>query len=314
MISAPRFLQGGADAAIGKQCTDTVPKRREGMYTYGVELMLWTEIFTEDHISLIENARKLGFDGVEIYIRYPDRLPVQKIKDALRAHDMKVCFVVILPLEYNPLSEDSQVREASLDYFTRCIDTAYRIAGSGCVIGGVNYAPPGFITGKARTDDEWERSVEYFRLAARHARERGVTLAVEPLNRFETFFLNTAADAVRFCKDVDEPNAKVHLDTYHMIREEKDFYKAIVESGPYVGLVHACENDRGTPGTGLVQWEEVYRGLKDIEYHGWIVIESFVPEVEEIARLAAVWRKLAPNADHLAGEGLKNLRAIEQKS
>ena len=145
-------------------------------------------------------------------------------------------------------------------------------------------------------------------------RERGVTLAVEPLNRFETFFLNTAADAVRFCKDVDEPNAKVHLDTYHMIREEKDFYKAIVESGPYVGLVHACENDRGTPGTGLVQWEEVYRGLKDIEYHGWIVIESFVPEVEEIARLAAVWRKLAPNADHLAGEGLKNLRAIEQKS
>jgi D-psicose/D-tagatose/L-ribulose 3-epimerase len=291
-----------------------VQGRRKIVYTYGVELMLWTEIFTEDHISLIDHAKKLGFDGVEIYIRYPDRLPVQDIKDTLRKHDMKVCFVVILPLEYNTLSEDPQVRKNSLDYFTRCIDAAHRIAGSGCLIGGVNYAPPGYITGKRRTDEEWERAVENFRLAARHAREKDITLAVEPLNRFETFFLNTAADAVRFCRDVDEPNAKVHLDTYHMIREEKDFYKAVVDTGPYLGLLHACENDRGTPGTGLVRWDEVYRGLKDIGYEGWIVIESFVPEVEEIARLAAVWRQLAPSADYLAGEGLKNLRAMEGKT
>jgi D-psicose/D-tagatose/L-ribulose 3-epimerase len=291
-----------------------VYERRKIVYTYGIELMLWTEIFTKDHVSLIEHAKQLGFEGVEIYIRYPDRMPVQDIKDALRTQGMKVCFVVILPLEYNTLSADKKVRKNSLDYFIRCIDAAYRIAGSGCLIGGVNYAPPGYITGKGRSNEEWERAVENFRHAARHARERDITLAVEPLNRFETFFLNTAADAVRFCTEVGEPNVKVHLDTYHMIREEKDFYKAIVDTGPFLGLFHACENDRGTPGTGLVRWDAVYRGLKDIGYRGWIVIESFVPEVEEIARLAAVWRQLAPSADYLAGEGLKNLRAIEQKT
>jgi len=179
-------------------------------------------------------------------------------------------------------------------------------------VGGVTYTAAGYLTGRERTDDEWERAVGNFRLAAGHAGERGITLAVEPLNRFETFFLNTAADAVRFCREVGEPNVKVHLDTYHMIREETSFYRAIVDTGSFLGYFHACENDRGTPGTGLVRWEEVYRGLRDAGYGGWIVIESFVPDIPELARVAAVWRRLAPSADHLAGEGLRNLRAVER--
>ncbi len=284
------------------------------MYKYAVELLLWTETFVRESIPLIGRAKKLGFDGVEIHLRYPDQLPVSDIKKALHEYDMNACFVIILTDEYNPLAGEPELRIKSLEYFKKCIDAAYRIAGSGCVIGGVNYAPAGYLSGKARTEEEWERSVNNFRLAAKHAGEMGIIVAVEPLNRFETYFLNTAADAVRFCKEVGEPNVKVHLDTYHMIREEKNFYKAIVESGPFLGLIHACENDRGTPGTGLVYWEDVYRGLRDTSYNGWIVIESFVPDIEELARVTAVWRQLAPSADFLAGEGLKNLRMIEKKS
>jgi D-psicose/D-tagatose/L-ribulose 3-epimerase len=282
------------------------------MYTYGVEFLLWTETFERDKLSLIGHAKQLGFDGVEIHLRYPERLPIAEIREALQEYDMEVCFVVILTEVQNPLSDDSEVREASLQFFKGCIDAAYGITGGDCVIGGVNYAPAGYLTGSARTAEEWDRAVHNFREASKHAKQRGITLAVEPLNRFETHFLNTTADAVQFCRDVGETNVKVHLDTYHMIREEKDFYHAIVETGSYIGLVHACENDRGTPGTGLVPWDEVYRGLRDAAYEGWIVIESFVPEIEGLARVAAVWRQLAPSADHLAAEGLKNLRAMER--
>lgn len=283
------------------------------MFKYGVELLLWTDTFRHDSIPLIGHAKNLGFDGVEIHLRYPDKVPVKEIREALREHDMEANFAVILTEEQNCLSDDPAVRERSLEFFKQCIDAAHRIAGSGCVIGGVNYAPAGYIAGRARTEEEWERSVTNFRHAARYAGKKGITLAVEPINRFETYFLNTAADAVKFCKDVGEPNVKVHLDTFHMIREEKSFYQAIVDTGPYLGFLHACENDRGTPGTGLVQWDEIFRGLHDADYRGWIVIESFVPDNEELARVCAVWRQFAPSADHLAGEGLKNLRAIADK-
>jgi D-psicose/D-tagatose/L-ribulose 3-epimerase len=282
------------------------------MFIYGVELLLWTETFEKKNLNLITHARKLGFSGVEIHLRFPEQLPVKDIREELGKQNMKACFVVILTEEHNPISEDELIRRGSLDFFKKCIDAAEAISGEEAIIGGVNYAPAGYLSGRSRTQQEWEWSVEYFRQAARYAGERGIVLAVEPLNRFETYFLNTATDAVQFCKDVGEPNAKVHLDTYHMIREEKSFYHAIVETGDFLGMFHACENDRGTPGTGLVRWDDVYRGLGKIGYGSWIVIESFVPDIEELARVTAVWRKLAPSADHLAGEGLKNLQRIEQ--
>ncbi|KPJ86470.1 MAG: hypothetical protein AMS17_12400 [Spirochaetes bacterium DG_61] len=282
------------------------------MLKYGLELLLWTETFDRESMTLIGRARRLGFDGVELHIRYPDRFPVEETKRVLKEEGMGVAFVVILTKEYNPLSKDAAVRRRSLDYIKKCIDTAHAVTGGGCVIGGVNYAAAGYITGRARTDQEWAWAVRNFREAVRYAGDRGITLAVEPINRFETYFLNTAADAVRFCKDVGEPNVKVHLDTYHMIREEKSFYRAIVDTGEYLGHFHACENDRGTPGTGLVRWDEVNRGLRDIDYQGWIVIESFVPDIKELARVCAIWRQLAPSADALAEEGLKNLKRIDE--
>jgi D-psicose/D-tagatose/L-ribulose 3-epimerase len=282
------------------------------MLKYGLELLLWTETFDRESMTLIGRARRLGFDGVELHIRYPDRFPVEETKRVLKEEGMGVAFVVILTKEYNPLSKDAAVRRRSLDYIKKCIDTAHAVTGGGCVIGGVNYAAAGYITGRARTDQEWAWAVRNFREAVRYAGDRGITLAVEPINRFETYFLNTAADAVRFCKDVGEPNVKVHLDTYHMIREEKSFYRAIVDTGEYLGHFHACENDRGTPGTGLVRWDEVNRGLRDIDYQGWIVIESFVPDIKELARVCAIWRQLAPSADAIAEEGLKNLKRIDE--
>ncbi len=283
------------------------------MKRYGMMLLLWTGSYSKEDVHLIAHTKELGFDGVEIHLGSPDTIPVEETKQALKEYGMGVNFAVTLTDDANAVSEDAGIRKNGLAFFKKCIDVAYAVSGGGCGIGGVNYASWGYFTGTARTGQEWEWAVENFREAARYANDKGIMLAVEPVNRFETYFLNTAADSVKFCKDVSEPNVKVHLDTYHMIREEKNFRNAIVETGDYLGHFHACENERGIPGTGIVHWEEVYQALKDINYQGWITMESFVPDIKELARLCAIWRKHAPSADALAGDGLKNLKAFDKK-
>jgi D-psicose/D-tagatose/L-ribulose 3-epimerase len=283
------------------------------MHRYGLELLLYTGRFGKGDVKYIHHAKELGFDGVEIHLGHPEEIPVEEIKKALKETGMEGNFAVTLSQEANSISKDPEVRKRALEYFKKCIDVAYAITGGGCCIGGVNYAGWGYFTGTSRTPQEWEWAVKNYREAAKYARAKNIVLAIEPVNRFETYFLNTAADSIQFCKDVGEPNVKVHLDTYHMIREEKSFYRAIVDTGDYLGYLHACENERGVPGTGLVPWEEVYRALKDIDYQGWITIESFVPDIPDLARLTAIWRKLAPSADALASDGLKNIKAIDRK-
>jgi len=283
------------------------------MHKYGLELLLWTGSFTEDDMKLIGHAKELGFDGVEILINHPEEFPIDETKAALKDNDMGVNFAVVLNDETNTISPDAEARKKGLDFLKKSIDVAHAVSGGDCGIGGVNYCAWGYFTGAQRTEQEWEWGVTNYREACRYAGDKGITLCVEAVNRFETHFINIAADAVAFCKDVGEPNAKVHLDAYHMIREEKDFHKAIVDTGSYLGYFHACENERGIPGTGLVPWETVYQALKDIDYQGWITIESFTPDLPEIARLTAIWRKHAPSADALAGEGLKNIKAVDKK-
>lgn len=283
------------------------------MHKYGLELLLWTGSFAKDDVKLIGHAKNLGFDGVEILISHPEEFPIDETKAALEDNDMGINFAVTLNDETNSISPDAEVRKKGLDFLKKSIDIAHAVSGGDCGIGGVNYAAWGYFTGVARTETEWDWAVTNYREACRYAGDKGIDLCVEAINRFETHFINIAADAVMFCKDVGEPNAKVHLDTYHMIREEKDFYKAIVDTGSFLGYFHACENERGIPGTGLVPWETVYQALKDIDYQGWITIESFTPDLPDIARLTAIWRKHAPSADALAGEGLKNIKAVDKK-
>jgi D-psicose/D-tagatose/L-ribulose 3-epimerase len=282
-------------------------------FTYGLELLLWTEFFRDENLGLVKKTKELGFDGIEILLNDLESFPVEKVKKALEDYDMNISFAVVLGDKTNSISQDENIRKNAQKYFKDCIDTAYAVSGGGCGIGGVNYAGWGYFSGTSRTDQEWEWAVNYYRNCAHYAKDKDITLNVEPVNRFETFFLNTAADSVQFCKDVGEPNVKVHLDTYHMIREEKDFYSAIVNTGEYLGYFHACENERGIPGTGLVHWEEVYKALKDCNYRGWITIESFTPDIKSIARLTAIWRKHAPSADDLARTGLTNIKEVERK-
>jgi D-psicose/D-tagatose/L-ribulose 3-epimerase len=153
------------------------------------------------------------------------------------------------------------------------------------------------------------------REVAEYAKATGtVNICVECVNRFETHFLNIAEDAVKFCKDVGTGNMKVHLDCFHMIREEKSFAGAVKTCGKeYLGYIHVNENDRGIPGTGLVPFEEFFKAVHEIGYDGPLVIESFDPKFEELAGNCAIWRTFAESGEALAVEGLANLKAIAAK-
>ena len=216
-----------------------------------------------------------------------------------------------MPKNCNLISPDPSIRKNGVNKLQNLVDINMEIDSK--LLGGVIYAAWGYISGKPRTADEWKWSVEGMRQVGEYAKKAGdVVLAVEPVGRFESHFLNIAEDAVRYCKEVGTGNVKVHLDAFHMIREESSFTGAVNTCGKeYLAYVHACENNRGIPGTGLVPWKEFFIALKNIGYEGALGIESFDPSFEEINRLAAIWRKYADTGEDLATQGLANLKKIE---
>jgi D-psicose/D-tagatose/L-ribulose 3-epimerase len=179
------------------------------------------------------------------------------------------------------------------------------------IIAGPLYAPVGYFSGQRRTTDEWRRTVECFQTLGPALDEYGITLAIEPLNRYETYFLNTAADAVRLCGEIGHPRIGILFDTYHANIEEKNIAMAIREAGPFLRHFHSCENDRGIPGTGHVDWAGVFGAVREAYYDGWLTIESFGFSLGALSAAASIWRDLAPSAEDIAVEGLRFLRGME---
>jgi D-psicose/D-tagatose/L-ribulose 3-epimerase len=210
----------------------------------------------------------------------------------------------------DPSHEDEEKQQGGIEYLKHCVDAAATMGAK--IVGGPLYAAVGRTwqaTAEQRQRD-LERCRKNLRQVAAYAEDKGVTLAVEPLNRFETSFINLASQAVELVEMIDSPAVKIMLDTFHMNIEEKDLGKAIETAGPYLVHVHANENDRGTPGTGNVTWDKIAAALRKIDYSGAMVIESFTTTVVEIARAAAIWRPPAPSQDILASEGKAFLQQL----
>src|SRR5215472_7510020 len=169
------------------------------------------------------------------------------------------------------------------------------------------------MSGRRRTEDEWKWAVEGLQVAAQQARKVDVTLCVEPLNRFETYFLNTLSDAAQLVCDVGESNVLVHFDTFHANIEERHPADSLRAVAKMLGHVHVSENDRGIPGTGHNDWRGILSALKEVRYDGWMTIESFAQPEPELAAAAAIWRDLAPSGDELARRGLQFIKELSQK-
>jgi len=277
---------------------------------FGVDSFIWTENFGEKDLWIIAKAKELGFEVVDFAISNPFTFPTEAVLEKIKEVGIECVCTTTLTDKTNPISPDPAIRKAALYAMKKAVDICNTLRAP--ILGGVNYAAWGYLTKKPRTEEEWKWAVNNMRQVAEYAQETGdVMICVECLNRFETHFLNIAEDAVDFCKAVGTKNMRVHLDCFHMIREEKSFRKAVETCGrEYLGYIHVNENDRGIPGTGLVPFKEFFKAVKSVGYDGPLVIESFDPSFEELSGNCAIWRKLAETGEELAVKGLANLKVI----
>ena len=275
---------------------------------YGINTLLWTAGFDRSHLDLLPRFREWGFDGVEIARFEFDSFPAADVRRAAEAAGLKTIFCSALTGDTSIVSDDASVRARALAFVKRGIEVAAEIGADPFV--GPYCAPVGSLPGRRRTEDEWKRAVEGMQSLGSALDANNVTLAVEPLNRFETYFLNTTADAVRLCEEVNHPRLGILFDTFHANIEEKSIAGAIDAGGKWIRHVHTCENDRGVPGSGHVEWAEVFAALRRTNYDRWAVIESFGARIPEIAAAACIWRDLAPSSDNIASEGLQYLKRL----
>ena len=273
---------------------------------FGVNTFIWTASFDSSHLRLLPAIKEHGFDGIEVSLFRPVDFAAAEIRRGLRENALECTICSVLTGGLSVISEDAAVRRETLSHLKDCVKAAADV-GTGLIAGPL-YSPVGYLPGRRRTADEWHRAVECYQELGPVLESHGVDIAIEPLNRFETYFLNTAEDAVALCEAIHHPRVGILFDTFHANIEEKNLGDAFRRVGPYLKHVHTCENDRGIPGTGHVEWEDVFEALRAINYDRWLTIESFGFEVGELSAAASIWRDLAPTPESIAFEGVKFLK------
>jgi D-psicose/D-tagatose/L-ribulose 3-epimerase len=281
------------------------------MNPIGANTWIWTSPATDERIAeLAPRIRGWGFDVIELPIEQPADWDPGRTAELLGSLGLGATVCAVMPEDRDLTSDDPQRVASTQAYLRRCVDAAARIGSR--VVAGPMYAPVGH-TPLLDADDR-RRTIDALVAAlapvADHAARAGVTLAIEPLNRYETSVVNTVEQALEVIEAVDSPGCGLAIDTFHMNIEEADPAGAIRTAGSRLAHVQVCGNDRGTPGDDHTDWAAHAAALRDVDYRGAICIESFTAENRTIARAASIWRPLAPSQDRLATDGLAFLRSL----
>jgi D-psicose/D-tagatose/L-ribulose 3-epimerase len=273
---------------------------------FGVNAFIWSADYGPDVQAALPLIKEHGFDGVELAIFHAHGFQAAQIRRDTEAHGLETTVCTVIPSELSLVSDDAGIRARTQRHLRDCI-AGVAEAGSKLLV-GPTYTPVGYLPGRRRTPQEWEWAVEGLQSLTDTLVAHDVTLAVEPLNRFETFFLNTAADAAALCDAVNHPNVGVLFDTFHANIEEKDIAAGYRTVGRHLKHVHTCENDRGTPGNGHVEWGAVFQALRDVQYDGWLTIESFGFALGGISAAASIWRDIERAPEDIAFDGIRFLK------
>jgi D-psicose/D-tagatose/L-ribulose 3-epimerase len=277
----------------------------------GMNLLIWSDNTNfAEHKGLLDYCKKVGFDGVEFNIALmddPDEC--RKFGEYAKKLGLDVTTVgTFNPSVCNPISPDKSLREAAYPVFKKFVDLTIELGGT--LICGPLYQGLGYFSGARPTEEEWNRSLDTMGPCFEYARDKGITVAVEPLNRFETYLINTVDDGIRYVKDIALDNVGLLLDTMHANIEELDVAAAFKKALPYTKHVHISENNRGIPGTGHACNKEIFDVFKDGGYDGYLTIEAFNLGAPSLVGALHLWRTFAPSDYQLAKQGYEHIKKM----
>lgn len=279
------------------------------MLKLGLDTWLFAVTFEKKHLYSIKEAAELGAEAIDFSINNPDVFPVKEAAELVKEFGIMPITSTAFPIECNPISPKKSERENAVIFMKKLIDITAELGAK--VTGGVNYAASGYHSGKLRSDYEIDLCLNYLRTVCDYAKPMGIDIAVEPVKRFESHFLNRASQALELIEKSGLDNLKVHLDTFHMNIEEADLPDAIRSCGNKLAHMHLVDSNRGVPGMGHTDWIGIFKALKDINYQGAGCIETFNPEtLEETCMMTFLTQKFAETPRELSEKGLKYLRAV----
>lgn len=274
----------------------------------GLSAFAWTAEIRPSHLELLPELKRLGVRGVELPMFDPRRLPVERVRRAFEENGLECTVCAILPPGINPISPDEATRRKSIDHLKACVFTAGEM-GAG-LLGGPLFAPIGDLPEHRPTADEWEWAVEAFRSLEEGLEATNMVLSLEPVNRSETFFVRTGAEAARLCEAIGNPRIGVTIDTFHANIEERDLCAALRSLGHHLRHVHVSENDRGPLGRGHIPFAEIVATLEDMGYGGYLMIEGFGYLRDERNSPGFLWAHADVSPEAFASESLDYLKGL----
>ncbi|MGH1477447.1 MAG: sugar phosphate isomerase/epimerase family protein [Geminicoccales bacterium] len=273
----------------------------------GFNLLLWTTHVTSEHFPLLETLKAVGYDGVEIPIFGGDAEHYAAVGQAIKDAGLGTTSVTVLPDEaHNAISSDPASRKGAVDHLNWAIECSEALGSE--VLCGPFHQPLAVFSGEGPTEEELGHGVEVHRQAADRAAQSGLILALEPLNRFECYVLNTMADTQDYIRRVDRPNFAALYDTFHANIEEQDPIGCIALTSDVIKHVHISENDRGTPGNGHIDFKATCKMLQSVGYDGWLTIEAFGKSLPDLAAATKVWRNFFPSEEEVYTVGLNTMK------
>ncbi|MEE2886656.1 MAG: sugar phosphate isomerase/epimerase family protein [Planctomycetota bacterium] len=270
--------------------------------------LLWSFNTREEHFPIFDDLKSVGFDGIELQITDDDEAHYAKAGKVIADLGLAATGVAGVPEDSNPASPDARQRQRALDYLRRQIDKTEALGGD--VLGGPLHSSFKVFSGQGPTEDELSWSAEVLRAAGDHAQDAGIRLALEFLNRFECYLLNSTGQTLGLLDRIDHAAVGVHYDTHHAHLEEHDVGAAIRAGGDRIYHVHISESHRGTPGRGQVRWNETFEALQETGYDGWLTIEAFGRIDTEFASAVHIWRDLFPSPEQVYQEGFEMIRKM----
>ena len=275
---------------------------------FSINTVLFVSPFTSQDTRLFAKFKKWGFDSVELLIEDPAHISPALVKRELEKIGLTCGSVAAAINPERDLRGNATSQRNGVKYLCALIDQMVTLNAR--VLGGPVYSYVGRAEAYSTAEKkrQWKSVVKNLKIVTQHAAARGKLVCVEPLNRFETDFLNTIDQGLKLITDVGSPALMLHLDTFHSNIEEKYLGAAIRSAGKHLGHIHACGCDRGTPGKDHIDWNSIAAALKVIKYNGDIALESVTLDVPRIASSAGIWRRMEKTRDEIAYDGLKFLR------